>query len=131
MSKISNLVGRNDNFLAKAQKLSILPTSLDIFYLQQHYIYLSSISGKILQQLRAIMMYETHYTITLQKQVRKVVHGFGKKSCASIGVRKPGNTYGVKPQYNQPTITQITDCHFHNIFHILVLIKSRCILTPA
>ena len=29
--KISNLVGRNDNFLAKARKLSILPTLLDIF----------------------------------------------------------------------------------------------------
>ena len=31
ISKISNVVGRNDNFLAKARKLSILPTSLDIF----------------------------------------------------------------------------------------------------
>ena len=29
--KISNSVGRNDNFLAKARKLSILPTSSDIF----------------------------------------------------------------------------------------------------
>ena len=29
----------------------------------------------------------------LQKHVRKVVGGFGKKSCVSIGVRKPGNTY--------------------------------------
>ena len=28
----------------------------------------------------------------LQKHVRKVVGGFGKKSCVSIGVRKPGNT---------------------------------------
>ena len=28
---ISNLVGRNDNFLAKARKLSILLTSLDFF----------------------------------------------------------------------------------------------------
>ena len=28
---MSNSVGRNDNFLAKARKLSILPTSLDIF----------------------------------------------------------------------------------------------------
>ena len=25
--------------------------------------------------------------------VRKVVSGFGKKSCVSTGVRKPGNTY--------------------------------------
>ena len=29
----------------------------------------------------------------LQKLVRKVVGGFGKKSCVSTGVRKPGNTY--------------------------------------
>ena len=28
----------------------------------------------------------------LQKHVRKVVGGFGKKSCVSAGVRKPGNT---------------------------------------
>ena len=30
ISKISNSVGRNDNFPAKARKLSILPTELDI-----------------------------------------------------------------------------------------------------
>ena len=29
----------------------------------------------------------------LQKHVRKVVGGFGKKSSVSTGVRKPGNTY--------------------------------------
>ena len=29
----------------------------------------------------------------LQKYVSKVVGGFGKKSCVSTGVRKPGNTY--------------------------------------
>ena len=29
----------------------------------------------------------------LQKHVGKVVSGFGKKSCVSTGVRKPGNTY--------------------------------------
>ena len=29
----------------------------------------------------------------LQKHVRKVVGGFGKKSCVSTGVRKPGNTH--------------------------------------
>ena len=29
----------------------------------------------------------------LQKHVGKVVGGFGKKSCVSTGVRKPGNTY--------------------------------------
>ena len=36
--KISNWVGRNDNFLAKGRKLSILPTSLDIFDIWQHYV---------------------------------------------------------------------------------------------
>ena len=35
---ISNEVGRNDNFLVKARKLSILPTSLDISYIRQHFI---------------------------------------------------------------------------------------------
>ena len=30
----------------------------------------------------------------LQKHVRKVVVGFGKKSCVGTGVRKPGNTCG-------------------------------------
>ena len=29
---------RNDNFLARARKLSILSTSLDIFDIQQYYI---------------------------------------------------------------------------------------------
>ena len=33
------------------------------------------------------------YTLSpLQKHVRKVVGGFGKKSCVGTGVRKPGNT---------------------------------------
>ena len=38
ISKISNSVERNDNFLAKARKLSILPTSLDIFDIWQLFI---------------------------------------------------------------------------------------------
>ena len=38
MSKISNSVERKDNFLAKARKLSILPTSLDTFDIRQLYI---------------------------------------------------------------------------------------------
>ena len=29
----------------------------------------------------------------LQEHVRKLVGGFGKKSCVSTGVRKPRNTY--------------------------------------
>ena len=31
--------------------------------------------------------------LPLQKHLRKVVGGFGKKSCVSTGVRKPGNTF--------------------------------------
>ena len=38
ISKISNSVGRNDNFLVKARKLSILSTSLEIFDKRQHYV---------------------------------------------------------------------------------------------
>ena len=37
ISKISNEVGRIDNFLA-LRKLSFLPTELDIFDIRQHYI---------------------------------------------------------------------------------------------
>ena len=35
---MSNSAGRNDNVFAKAQKLSVLPTSLDIIVIRQHYI---------------------------------------------------------------------------------------------
>ena len=35
---MSNSVGRNDNYLAKARKLSILSTSLDVIDFRQHYI---------------------------------------------------------------------------------------------
>ena len=44
ISKISNSVGRNDNFQAKARKLSILPTSLDVFDIRQHYIRILNIT---------------------------------------------------------------------------------------
>ena len=43
ISKISNSVGTNDNFLAKARKLSFLPTSLHIFDIRQHYIHILNI----------------------------------------------------------------------------------------
>ena len=46
IKKISNSVGRNDNFLAKARKLSILPTSLDVFDIRQHYNYTYSLYGQ-------------------------------------------------------------------------------------
>ena len=45
IEKISNSVGRNDHFLAKARKLPILPTSLDIFYIRQYYIRILYITG--------------------------------------------------------------------------------------
>ena len=35
---MTNEVGRIDNFLALARKLSFLPTELDIFDIQQHYV---------------------------------------------------------------------------------------------
>ena len=38
ISKISNEVGRTDNFRALARKLSFLPIELDIFDIRQHYI---------------------------------------------------------------------------------------------
>ena len=36
--KISNEVGRIDNFRALARNLSFLPTELDIFDIRQHYV---------------------------------------------------------------------------------------------
>ena len=44
-------------------------------------------------QLRRLFFLAYFRLSPLQKHVRKVVGGFGKKSCVSTGVRKPGNTY--------------------------------------
>ena len=44
--KISNSVGINDNFLAKARKLSFIPTLLDIFGIR-HYIRIRYVSFNI------------------------------------------------------------------------------------
>ena len=68
-------------------------------------------------------IFQLHTLSLLQKYVRKVVGGFGKKSCVSPGVRKPGNTCasptaslavksGVKPQYNQLQPTNYTQSSF-------------------
>ena len=60
ISKISNSVGRNDNFLAKAWKLSILPTSLDIFDIWQHYVrilYLLTSTGDLLRENIILLQY--------------------------------------------------------------------------
>ena len=43
-------------------------------------------------QLRRLFFPAYFCLSPLQKHVRKVVGGFGKKSCVSTGVRKPGNT---------------------------------------
>ena len=40
------------------------------------------------------LFFQVYFRLSpLQKHVRKVVGGFGKKNCVSTGVRKPGNTY--------------------------------------
>ena len=44
-------------------------------------------------RLRRLFCPANFHLSPLQKHVRKVVGGFGKKSCVSTGVRKPGNTY--------------------------------------
>ena len=42
---------------------------------------------------RRIFSFRAYFRLSpLQKHVRKVLSGFGKKSCVSTGVRKPGNT---------------------------------------
>ena len=43
-------------------------------------------------QLRRLFFLAYFRRSPLQRHVRKVVGGFGKKSCVSTGVRKPGNT---------------------------------------
>ena len=44
-------------------------------------------------QLRRLFFPAYFCLSPLQKHVRKVAGGFGKESCVSTGVRKPGNTY--------------------------------------
>ena len=56
VSKISKSVGRNDNFLAKAWKLSILPTESDIFDIRQHSVrilYMSDSFISLIQKVNA------------------------------------------------------------------------------
>ena len=61
--KVSNLVGSNDNFLAKARKLSILLTSLDIFYTYCNTIYLFSISPCLTKISKAFFLRVIYSTI--------------------------------------------------------------------
>ena len=54
LSKISNSVGRNDNFSAKTRKSSILPTEFDIFDIRQHFIRILYILSKPSQNYGSI-----------------------------------------------------------------------------
>ena len=57
---MSNSVGRNDNFLAEARILSILPTSLDIFGIRQHYVRILYVSTKVsLRELHRLTLVDT------------------------------------------------------------------------
>ena len=45
-----------------------------------------------MQTCQHVLLFPAYFRLSpLQKHVRKVVGGFGKKSCVSTGVRKPGN----------------------------------------
>ena len=72
----------------------------------------------------------------LQKHVRKVVSGFGKKTSVSTGVRKPGNTcvtdrhdmtLDVKVALNPNTTDQST--FSYNVFHSYIsLVRQNTVL---
>ena len=63
---LSNSVGRNDNFLAKARKFSILPTSLDSFEIRQHFMRILYIykAKQTLKKLNFEKYYEFKTSIT-------------------------------------------------------------------
>ena len=69
---MSNSVGRNDNFLAKARKLSIRPTSLDIFDrpIRQHY---KAKKYSFLQTSLDNFDIRQHYTYSLSLFVSKCI----------------------------------------------------------
>ena len=52
ISRISNSFGRNDNFLAKTRKLSILQNSLGIFDIRQHFIRIIYKQPNVLKKLK-------------------------------------------------------------------------------
>ena len=62
MSKISNSVGRNDNFLTKARKLTILQTSLDIFDMYTTTLYTYSLYTYFNQSLTTETYHWIKYT---------------------------------------------------------------------
>ena len=71
----------------------------------------------------------------LQKHVRKVVGGFGRKSCVSTGVRKPGNmcvtgrhdmTLAVKVALNPNTTNQPSNCSLCGPENQLTISWIRC-----
>ena len=73
-----------------------------------------SISG-----LGKLSLYGIFSPLTLQKHVRKVVGGFGKKSCVT-GVRKPGNTSMLNPnttnQFNIISVISWQPVHLSMLF---------------
>ena len=69
ISKISNSVGRNNNFLAKAQKLSILPTSLD-FFIYSKTIYVFSLNLCFVLVVSVVMWQSVGLTIIKPRHVQ-------------------------------------------------------------
>ena len=62
------------------------------------------LGGWELDSLLRQLFFPAYFCLSpLQKYVRKVVGGFGKRSCVSTGVGKPGNTY-VSPTAIQPKL---------------------------
>ena len=68
ISKITKEVGRIDNFRAMARKLSFLPTQLDIFDIQQHYICILFIFQRL---IRRVLLFLTPTNMNL------AVYGIG------------------------------------------------------
>ena len=60
MSKISNEVGRTDNFRALARKPSFLPTELDTFELRQYCVRILFIFQRLIQMCFIISNTEKH-----------------------------------------------------------------------
>ena len=58
-------------------------------------------------RLRQLFFPAYFHLSPLQKHVRKVVGGFGKKSSVSTGVRKPGNTYAVTDRHDMTLAVQV------------------------
>ena len=58
--KISNSFARSDDCLKKAGQLSILPTSLDIFDIQQYYVQHSFERDVYIKNIYSVATYQTY-----------------------------------------------------------------------